>query len=77
MSVDPEVATLLDTTSHLLGALRRLHTLTERLLDAAMSTEPLTAEHVVAARSELDAARTGMDKFDAMLALRRQDLRPQ
>jgi hypothetical protein len=76
MPVDPEVANLLDTTSHLVEALRRLHTVTECLLDAAMSTQPLTAEHVAAARSELDAARTGIEKIDAMLALRRQGLRP-
>ena len=76
MSADPEVASLLDTTSHLLQALRRLHTLTERLLDAATSSQPLTAENVTSARVELDAARMGIDEIEAMLALRRQTLRP-
>lgn len=71
----PEVVALLDATSELPEALRRLTILAERLL-ASATGESLTAEQPEQARRERDVACDGIERLDAMLTLRRQRLRP-
>jgi hypothetical protein len=69
---DPEVAALVDTCHALLEGMRRLALLTERLA-ARASLSPDDARE---ARQEIKTTRQSIEQIDAMLMLRRQDLRP-
>jgi hypothetical protein len=66
------VTALLDALSELLEAMRRLALLTERLAARAS----LSTDAVGQVRYEIETTRNGVEKIDAMLTLRRQNLRP-
>jgi hypothetical protein len=68
----PEVAALLDTCHALLDGKRRLALLTERLAARASRS----ADKARDAHQEIETTRRGIERLDAMLTLRRQDLRP-
>jgi hypothetical protein len=76
MTDDPELVSLLNRYTELLEAMRRLATLAEKLLERASTTTPLTSEEAAQARHEIDVALDGIERIDAMLTLRRQQLRP-
>jgi hypothetical protein len=66
---DPEVTELLDTSRELIEAIRRLLLLSGRLLSRAT----LTSDEAKDAKPE---TRELLEQLDAMLTLRRQQLRP-
>jgi hypothetical protein len=55
--------------------LSRLLTFPDRLLVIA-TEQPLTSEQALDARRELETTREGIERLNAILTLRRQDLRP-
>jgi hypothetical protein len=71
---DPELLALLDSYAELLEALRRLTTLSERLLERAEGRKPLTSQEAADARRELEITRS-IERLEAMLTMRRQKLR--
>jgi hypothetical protein len=76
MADDPELVSLLNGYTELVEAMRRLATLAEVLLHRASTATPLTSEEAAQARHQIDVARDGIEHIDAMLTLRRQQLRP-
>jgi hypothetical protein len=75
-SDDPELTEWLASYRELLDAMRRLTALTERLLQRGAHGPLLSAEEAQDAHRDLEATRTAVEQLDAMLTLRRQQLRP-
>jgi hypothetical protein len=69
---DPEVSSLLAALSELLEARRRAALLAERLAARAS----LTADEARDVRHEIQTVRDGAERMDAMITMRRQNLRP-
>ena len=68
----PEVAALLDTLCELIEALRRSALLAERLVARAS----LTTDEARDVRHEIQTVRDFAERMEAMITLRRQNLRP-
>jgi hypothetical protein len=66
---------LLDAAEALLETLRRSLTQSERLLERAATGKPLTPQETRDVRAEIDGTRAGIEQLEAMLTLRRQQMR--